>query len=435
MCNFFRLPFTNLTDMKRLRIICYPLLISLLIFSCTPAEQTGFYTTDTNEALISALDGVMESQIEAGRIAGGVVMISQGDRIIADKAWGWKNREEEEPMETHHLFRIASMTKIITSAAILQLYEEGKLSPDDPLELYIPEFADPVVLTSFDAETGTYETRPASGSITIHQLLTHTSGIAYGFTNRTFGRIYGEAGVPDLGSEADLTIEETMAILGSLPLAHDPGARYTYGLSTDVLGRVVEVASGMSLSEYFLTRIFEPLGMQDIGFYLPGREADLTRLYTIQDSSIVAYPEGRPGMMGPDFPVSGAMTYYSGGAGLTSSTADYHTFLSAIHQGGAFNGNRILQESTVAMMTQNQFGDFDLGGNKFGYGLMITTEEARAEGKRAAGSLSWGGAFQSTYWIDPEHDLIVVLMTQVIPPLGQSEFYDRFERAIYGVID
>ncbi|MCH8567137.1 MAG: beta-lactamase family protein [Balneolales bacterium] len=129
------------------------------------------------------------------------------------------------------------------------------------------------------------------------------------------------------------------------------------------------------------------------------------------------------------------MTYYSGGAGLTSSTADYHTFLSAIHQGGAFNGNRIMQESTVSMMTENKVGELDLGGNKFGYGLLITTEEARTEGKRAAGSLSWGGAFQSTYWIDPEHDLIVVLMTQVMPALGQNEFYDRFERAIYGVVE
>jgi len=420
--------------MKFLRTAIIPLLISFLVFSCTPEENTSFYTSATNEALISALDEVMENQIEMGRIAGGVVMISQGDRIIADNAWGWKNMEDEQPMETHHLFRTASMTKAVTSAAILQLVEQEKISLDDPLEMYIPEFAEPVVLTSFDAETGTYETRPATESITIHHLLTHTSGIAYGFTNRTFGRIYGEAGVPDLGSEAELTIEEGMANLGPLPLAHDPGERYTYGLSTDVLGRVVEVASGLSLAEYFSANIFEPLGMHDIGFYLPGREDDLTRLYSIRDSVLVVYPEETTGI-GANFPVRGAMTYYSGGAGLTSSTADYHTFLSAIHHGGSFNGNRIMDESTVSMMTENQIGDFNLGGNKFGYGLMITTDEGRTEGKRATGSLSWGGAFQSTYWIDPEHDLIVVIMTQVMPALGQTEFYDRLERAIYETIE
>lgn len=421
--------------MKILRYATIPLLFSFFALSCTPAEDNGYYTTAPNEALISALDEVMDNQIDMGRIAGGVVMVSQGDRIIANKAWGWKNREREQPMETHHLFRTASMTKAITSAAILQLLEEEKISLDDPLEMYIPEFADPVVLASFDGENGTYETRPASGNITIHNLLTHTSGIPYGFTNRTFGRIYREAGVPDLGSEEELTIEESMAILGTLPLAHDPGERYTYGLSTDVLGRVVEVATGVSLAEYFSANIFEPLEMHNIGFYLPGREDDLTRLYSIRDSTLVVYPIETNGMIGANFPVRGAMTYYSGGAGLTSSTADYHTFLSAIHHGGAFNGNRILEETTVSMMTDNQFGDFDLGGNKFGYGLMITTDKGRTERKRSAGSLSWGGAFQSTYWIDPEHDLIVVIMTQVMPALGQNEFYDKLERAIYETIE
>ncbi|TVR34670.1 MAG: class A beta-lactamase-related serine hydrolase [Balneolaceae bacterium] len=420
--------------MKIIHHAVLPLLISCLFISCSPSEHTPFYTYTPDELLISALDEVMETQIENGRIAGGVVMISREDKMIAEKAWGWKNREDEEPMESHHLFRIASMTKAITSAAILQLYEDEKLSLYDPVEMYIPEFVDPVVLTEFDEKTGAYETVSASRSVTIHDLLTHTSGVPYGFTNRTYGRIFGDAGVPELGSEEELTIEETMATLGDLPLAHDPGERYTYGLNTDVLGRVVEVASGMSLADYFSAHIFEPLNLNDIGFYLPGRESDLTRLYSIQDSVLVMYPEEDFGSIPPNFPVSGAMTYYSGGAGLTSSTADYHTFLSALHHGGAFNGNRILEESTVSKMAENQIGELSLNGNKFGYGLMITTEEAREEGKRSAGSLSWGGIYQSTYWIDSEHDMIVVLMTQVLPSLGQAEFYDRFERAIYAAI-
>lgn len=421
--------------MKKLHFLIIPILLTFLI-SCTPTEENGaFYTHAPNKELISALDEVMEAQMGMGRIAGGVVMISLGDSLIAEKAWGWKIREDEQPMQTHHLFRIASMTKAITSVAILQLYEDEKLSLNDQVEMYIPEFADPVVLTEFDEETGTYETKPATRSITIHDLLTHTSGIAYGFSGSTYNRIYSDAGVPDLGSEDELTIEETMASLGTLPLVHEPGERYTYGLNTDVLGRVVEVVSGQTLAKYFETNIFEPLNLNDIGFYLPGRENDLTTLYSIQDSTLVVYPDNESQIITPNFPVSGAMTYYSGGAGLTSSTADYHLFLTAILNGGAINGNRILKTETVNLMTENQIGELNLNRNKFGYGLMITTEEGYTDGKRSVGSLSWGGAFQSTYWIDPEYDMIVVLMTQVLPSLGQSAFYDRFERAIYESLD
>lgn len=410
-------------------------LILTLIVSCVPQKEEQAFVFTPDQEMIDAVGKVMEHQVELGRIAGGVVMISRGDSIITEKAWGWKNREQKERMETNHLFRIASMTKVITSTAILQLYEDGKLSLDDSVKKYIPEFDDPVVLTEFNEETGSYETRPATRNITIHDLLTHTSGVAYGFTNRTFGRIFNDAGVPDLGSQEEITIEETMATLGDLPLAHDPGEQFTYGLNTDVLGRIVEVVSGETLAEYFSNHIFKPLNLDNIGFYHPGREEDLTRLYTIEDSTLMVYPEENYGMITPNFPVSGAMSYYSGGAGLTSSTEDYLIFLSAIHNKGAYNGARILEEETVDMMTSNQIGELHLDGNKFGYGLMITTEEGYEERKRSIGSLSWGGAFQSTYWMDPKHDIIVVLMTQVLPAIGQAEFYDSFEKDIYKVLE
>lgn len=421
--------------MKSIRAFLLTSLIFTLIISCAPPENKSVFTYAPDQEMIAALDEVMERQIELGRIAGGVVMISKGDSIITEKAWGWKNMEEEEPMETHHLFRIASMTKVITSTAILQLYEDGKLSLYDPLEIYIPEFADPVVLTEFNEETGEYETRPASRDITIHDLLTHTSGIAYGFTSNTFGSIYNDAGVPDLGTKDSVSIGETMAALGDLPLAHSPGEQFTYGLNTDVLGRVVEVVSGQPLAEYFDTNIFDPLQLDDIGFYFPGRENDLTRLYTIRDSTLAPYPENNYGLISPNFPVNGAMMYYSGGAGLTSSTRDYLTFLAALKNSGELNGERILEAETVEMMTSNQIGNLDLDGNKFGYGLMITTEEGYVDGKRSVGSLSWGGAYQSTYWIDPEYDMVVVMMTQVIPAMGQAEFYDHFEKAIYEIVE
>lgn len=390
------------------------------------AEEAGFSASSIDE-----INSVMEYEIENNRIAGAVVLLARNGSIFLNKAYGWQELEADLPMQTNHLFRMASMTKPVTSVAILQLVEQGKIQLSDPLEVYIPEFANPTVIKQYDRETGDFESRPAENSITIHDLLTHTSGISYGFTNPMFGAIYRRAGIPDLGSMDSLTIGQTMAKLGEQPLAHDPGEHFTYGLNSDVLGRVVEVASELTLSDYFQKYIFEPLGMNDTGFYLPGRDDDLTSLYTIRNNELLPYPVEGPGSMSSLFPIAGAMTYYSGGAGLTSTALDYFTFLQALKNGGEWNGNRILKQETVEMMFSNQIGELSMSGNKFGYGFMIITEEGKQEGKRAPGSLSWGGAFQTTFWIDPANDLIAILLTQVIPSPYRDELYNSFERAVY----
>ncbi len=417
------------------------LLIFFLFISCTPSETEQAERVSTPEDLgfdiekLAELDHLFETEIEEGRIAGAAALIKRHGEIALKDAWGWQDIEEEQLLEPDHLFRIASMTKAITSAAILQLYERGDLDLDDPLENYIPEFADPRVLTEFEEETEEFETRPAARSITIHDLLTHTSGIAYGFNNETFGILYEKAGIPDLGTESDLTIEEAMAALGELPLAHDPGEEYTYGLNTDVLGRVIEVVSGQTLAEYFEEHIFRPLGMQNTGFYLPGREDDLVTLYTTVEDELLPAPSNEDQIITPNFPVQGAMSYYSGGAGLTSTVYDYSRFLQALLNGGELNGNRILEEETWKLMSTHQIDELRLGDNKFGYGLHITTPEGADEGKRPPGSLSWGGIFQTTYWIDPVNEMTLVMYTQVYPSPTQAEFYDRFERIIYSSIN
>lgn len=424
--------------MKRFQL---SLLLSLLfLISCTQDEQKFVLQSADPAALgfdkeqLAAVNDLLEEKINDGKMSGAVVMILKDGTIAMEQAWGWSDLESDEKMRPGHLFRIASMTKAITSTAILQLVEKGEIRLDDPLEIYIPEFADPVVLTSYDAETGEYESRPAAGSITIHHLLTHTSGISYGFNNNTFGTIYANAGVPDLGTEESRTIGEVMATLGTLPLAHDPGERYTYSLSTDVLGRVVEVASGMTLSDYFHLNIFDPLGMEDTGFYLPGREDDLTTLYSYsEESGLYPFVVNENVTITPDYPVQGAMSYYSGGAGLTSTARDYAIFLNTLLNGGILNGSRILGEESWQMMIQNQVGDL-WGENKFGYGLMITTEAGAEEGRRPAGSLGWGGAYQTTYWIDPSNQMVVVLMTQVIPSPYRDQFFTRFEEALYSAL-
>ena len=410
--------------------------LCFLFISCFVSEQESAIryaepaSLGFNVELLSEIDSLLYRQVDEEKIAGAVALIAKEGQIAYKKAVGWKDIESASEMNTDQLFRIASMTKIITSAAIMQLYEKGLLSLEDPVEQFIPEFSNPVVLTSFNEETGEFETRPAARSVTIHDLLTHTSGIQYGFSSRTFNRIYSDAGVPDLGTEQNRTIEELMAILGSLPLAHDPGESFTYGLNTDVLGRVVEVVSGMSLADYFSENIFIPLGMHDTAFYHPGREDDLATLYTVQDGIFERLIDEMNPLITPNFPVQGAMSYYSGGAGLTSTTLDYFIFLQTLLNGGIWNGERILKQETWEMMASNQIGDL-WGDNKFGYGLMITMPDGAEEGLRPIGTLGWGGAFQTTFWIDPTNEMIAILMTQVIPSPYRDELFKGFERAVY----
>lgn len=415
--------------------------ITLFIFiSCQPQQdQTAEVVNPAeygfNTEQLQQVDSVFVNEIREDDIAGGVALIAKNGNVVFEEAWGWKDIEDDIPMQTHHLFRIASMTKAVTSVAILQLYENGQLSMDDPVSSYIPGFENPEVLTEFYPETGEYVSRPADTEITIHHLLTHTSGIAYGFSDEVFGQIYANHDIPDLGTEENKTIGETVNALAELPIMHDPGESFTYGLNTDVLGRIVEIVSEMPLNEYFRENIFDPLGMNDTGFYLPGREDDLTTLYTNPDDEFQPYPVNPSGGVSPNFPVQGAMTYYSGGAGLTSTARDYYTFLQALLNGGTYSGYELLENDTWQLMTSNQIGGLDLEGNKFGYGLMITTEEGAEDGMRPPGSLSWGGAFQTTYWIDQANEMIVVMMTQVVPSPSREEFYDDFERAVYNALE
>jgi CubicO group peptidase (beta-lactamase class C family) len=436
----FNRPYSRTVGALRHAALLPLLLLLPLLDGCSPAESTRAFPSASPSELgfdaeaLTQVDRVFEQAIDSGWIAGGAAMVTRGGSVALRKAWGWQDMETSRPMRPDHLFRIASQTKAVTSVAILQLAEQGALRFDDPVSRYIPEFAEPKVLERYDPETGEMVTRPASREVTLHDLLTHTSGIQYGFNGSPFREIYDRAGIPDLGTEQPRTIEQTMAALGRLPLAHDPGERFTYGLNTDVLGRVVEVASGMPLDAYFRTRIFDPLGMRDTGFYLPGREDDLTTLYTTFGGELIPMPYDTSSIITPDFPVQGAMTYFSGGAGLTSTVRDYSVFLQALAGGGSWNGSNILSPESVELMATNQLGDLRLGANAFGYGLEITTPEGAEDGLRPVGSLSWGGAFQTTYWIDPAHDMVVVMMTQVLTSPHRNTLYDRFEQALYAAV-
>src|SRR5690606_30253532 len=267
-------------------------------------------------------------------------------------------------MQKENIFRIASQTKAVTSVAIMMLFEEGKLRLDDPVSKYIPAFKNQTVLEKFNKEDSTYTTVPAKSEVTIRQLLTHTSGIGYAqIGSPEANAIYAKNNITAGIGVNDNSLLEAMTRLGKLPLMHQPGEKWTYGLNTDLLGCLVEVISGKSLDEFFRTRIFEPLGMKDTYFNIPAEKAGrLVNLYTERPDGTLVKADSNMlnGPVTSDYPLQ-KTTYFSGGAGLSSTIYDYAIFLQMLLNNGEYDGKRLLGRNTVRMMTTNQIGDLGLG--------------------------------------------------------------------------
>ena len=315
-------------------------------------------------------------------------------------------------------FDIASQSKAITSTAIMMLWEEGRFQLDDPISKYIPEFANPQVLSTFRYSDTTYTTRPADKEITIRHLLTHTSGLGYGIIDgdERFKMIYQKAGITDLFTTEPVTIQESVLKLAKLPLHHNPGEKYTYSEGLDVLGYLIEVLSGMSFRDYLQSHLFKPLGMNDTDFYLPDSKAN--RLVAVQKWENHQWMQYPVTFYDTDYPIKGAKTFFSGGAGLSSTAKDYATFLQMYLNGGALNGVRILSRKTIEAILSGQVGD--LLGDERNYGLAfgLTTPKGAAKGGNAsAGTFDWGGYFNTQYFADPEEELIGIIMKQTQGPV------------------
>jgi CubicO group peptidase (beta-lactamase class C family) len=311
------------------------------------------------------------------------------------------------------------------------LWEEGRFQLDDPIGRYLPEFSKPMVLKTFNPADSSWTAEPAQRPITIRHLLTHTSGIDYAaIGSDQFKAIYAKAGVPSgIGNEG-ATIGEKMRVLGGLPLKHEPGERFTYSLSIDVLGYLVEVISGMPFDRFLRTRIFEPLGMKDTWFYLPPDRAQ--RLVRLHDGvSGKAVPRVKPVFDGvnPQYPLQKG-TYFSGGAGLSSTVEDYARFLQLFLNQGEFNGVRLLSPKTVQLMLTEQFPDLKA---EFGLGFGLETEDNDYQSPRSLGSFSWGGAFATTYWADPEEELIGQIYTNMVNSPARA-LGQRFVTLTYAAI-
>lgn len=424
------------------RTLCTLILGASLLFGCNNSQQDTAgddfqWQKENSESLQVAADSLMkidqllQGAVEKEWIAGAVALVVKDEKIVFENAYGFRDKEKDAWMEENHLFRIASMTKPITSLAILQLHEKGLLDVEDPVSKFIPAFADAQILESVDAADSSWTARPATQILKISDLLRHTSGISYGFLDTTMNKLYAKAGILDLTTNEAITIQENVDRLATLPLKFEPGTAYQYGLSVDVLGRVVEVASGEPLDEYFQKYIFEPLGMNDTGFYFDESAGEeLTRMYSnSREWGLTPFPG--QGSLTDAWPITGAKTYFSGGGGLISNARDYARFALCVLNGGALGNQRIIEEETLNLMKTNQMPNgLRVGRDHFSFGFMVTAEDGDLRFGRKPGRLSWGGAFQTTFWIDQERNSVAILLTQVYPSFYQRAIYDGFETAV-----
>lgn len=381
----------------------------------------------------AALDAGLRGAVERKDVPGVVALVTDRERVRYQSAFGVADIATGRPLTADALFRVASMTKPITSLALMQLVERGRIGLDDPAEKYLPELAGLKVFESFDAATGAYQLRPASRPATVRHFLAHTSGLAYPFTSATWrdfkprpGEVYPFGG----------------------PLLFDPGERWHYSTSTDVVGRLVEVVSGQKLEDYFRQHIFAPLKMDDTSYNVP--EAKGPRMVAQQQRAgermdgTIELQKPQPGL---------AIAAPIGGGGLASTASDYGRFVRMLLNGGSLDGVRVVKAETVALMGQNHIGaitvpalksalprsaDFTFiadGRDKWGLGFLITVDQV--PGKRSPGSLSWGGINNTFFWIDPARGVAGVIMMQYLPFADAKALavYDTFERGTYQLLD
>jgi len=397
-------------------------LLAAILLSVTLAQGQSLSTKGTTE-----IDALFQRAVETGTVPGVVAIVASENGVLYFKAAGMKDVAGHKAMATDSIFRIASMTKPLTSAAIMLLQEQGKLRLDDPVSKYLPEFKGREVLATFNSADGTFTTRKASGEVLIRHLLSHTSGLAYGFSNSTVGPLQQKTG---------------KQAAEDLPLLYDPGTKWTYSGSTKVLGRVVEKVSGLPLDRFLDDNFFKPLGMMDTFYDVPAIKRDrVVTTHARTNGKLTETPN----------PASIASAV-AGDGGLSSTAGDYIRFLQMFLNDGKFQGRTILSKESVRAMTKNQIGSVvvdtqpaaspnltrpfpvppSAGRDKFGFGFEITTSNKENTNLRSPGSYTWAGIFNTHFWVDPERKIAAVLMIQVLPFYDDSimKLYQDFEEAI-----
>ena len=397
------------------------LIVSLIIFINVSAQQKLVEAPPETQKFsverLNRIDNMIKRYIDAGKMNGATALIARNGKIVYYRGFGYDDKENKKPMKRDAIFRIASQTKAITSVAVMILFEEGKFLLDDPLSKYIHSFKNPQVLDKFNEADSTYTTVPAKREVTIRDLLNHTSGIGYAqIGSKESNAIYAKNNIRSFYGQGSKSLAEDMQKLGTLPLMHNPGEKFTYGLNTDVLGYLVEVVSEMSLDDFFKKKIFGPLGMKDTYFYIPPEKQNrlATTYYPDSTGKLQKLPDEYydNGQIKINFPKTNG-SYFSGGAGLSSTVYDYAIFLQMLLNGGEYDGTRILSRHTIKMMITNQLGDISSDDkNTFGLGFSIVSNEDSGKEPVSVGTYSWGGIYSTDYWSDPEEKIVGLIFKQ-----------------------
>jgi CubicO group peptidase (beta-lactamase class C family) len=415
------------------------LLAALLLASSSlaPAGSAQSLSRERPEKLglsserLSRLSQAFEEYLAQDRLPGGVVLVARRGKVAFLEAFGQRDREDLSPMPEDAIFRIASQTKALISVGVMILQEEGRLLISDPAGKYLPEFQKTTVAVPKDG--GGYSIAPARRPITIRDLLTHTAGIGYG--GGPARDRWEAAGITGwYFANRDEPIRATVGRMAALPFDAQPGERWVYGYATDILGALIEEVSGEALDQFLQSRILGPLGMTDTHFFLPESKRDrLAVVYSATDGTLTRAADPG-GMVGQGAYVSGSRKSFSGGAGLLSTARDYARFLQMLLNGGELDGQRVLGRKTVELMTVNHLGDVAFNaGQGFGLGFSVLEDVGDRGTPGSVGEYGWGGAYHSTYWVDPKEDLIVVYFTQ-LTPAGNVDDHGKLRALVYQAI-
>jgi CubicO group peptidase (beta-lactamase class C family) len=438
--------------MKLSKILCVSAVVVCSAFSAWAQEVQGTQEAQSlpkagqpedvgfSSERLKRLTGAFQAEVQEGAIPGAVVLVARDGKIAYLEAFGFQDREKKLAMHTDAIFRLASLTKPVTSVAVMMLVEEGKIQLDDPVSLYLPELTGlQVGVEKVNAATGKTELslEPARRAMTVQDLLRHTSGLTYDFLG---GSLVKQAYRAARLNDPEQTLAEFITKLSKLPLAHQPGTMWDYSTSTDVLGRLVEVTSGMPFDRFLAERITKPLGMADTGFYAAGDKAQ--RLAEPQTDPMTGH---RPPMMDPTRPHA----WLSGGGGLVSTASDYARFSQMLLNGGALDGVRLLSPKTVAYMTSDQLppdityspemlqffepraiAPTPRDGQGFGLGFMVRTQPGRNPWPGSVGSYYWVGIFGTAFWVDPAEKLVAVMM-MTVPPLQAGHYRSLIRNLVY----
>ena len=411
-----RIPLGMRNPRAKALILATSLLIVLI--GCNPAGVHDLVSgvpeaVDISSDRLERLDAAMQGYVDDERLAGAVVLVARRSTVVYHKAFGKRDRESDAAMQEDSMFRIASQSKALVSAGVVELQEQGKLLIGDPLAEYLPEFKETTVAVRND--DGGYDVVPGSRPIVLRDLLTHTAGISYG--QGPAKDRWADAGIQGwYFADRSEPVGDTVARMAALPFDAQPGERWVYGYNTDILGAVVERVSGQPLDVFLRDAVLDPLGMDDTHFYVPESKVDrLATVYSTAESGLERAPD--PGhMVGQGQYVTGPRVSFSGGAGLVSTASDYARFLQMMLNGGTLDGRRILSRKTVELMTVDHLHGIEFRpGQGFGLGFYVIKDVGTYGVPSTVGEFGWGGAYHSTYWVDPAEELVVVYLTQLLP--------------------